>query len=146
MPDVRLLEISEAHLNPPPPAEEPVAEEQEEVVETAVTEPEEEQQPAPEDVVLGLPPTVSATKMVSALSFMQESELDQAQEEIHFEDGAEWVEKHDAPKAEEAPVATEQDPFAGVNGTHAVHTHHEAVIVLYINTGRMSSLNPFPSY
>lgn len=76
---------------------------------------------AQEDVVLGLPPAVSAGTMVSALSFMQESELDQDQEAIAFEDGAEWIEKQDTGRSEDLPV--EHVSYAETNGTHAVHEH-----------------------
>ena len=117
--DVRLLEISENHLNPPAPAEEPIEEPSQE---TEVAADEVQESPVQEGAVLGLPPTASAGTLVSALSFMQESELEQ--DGIAFEDSAEWVEKQDVGRSEEAPA--EQDLYAGTNGTHAVHAHKMA--------------------
>ena len=104
------------HLNPPP-VEEPAESEPVQEAEAPVVD-EVQESPAQPSVVFGVPPAATTTAVVSTLSFMQESELEQDQ--IQFEEGAEWIEKHDIGESQELHV--QQESYVDTDNTFSVHT------------------------
>lgn len=120
--DLRLLEITDAHVNPvileEAPAESveavPEAEVQPEPLTAEIEQSETETEA--ETVIGGLPPaTGTLTNLTGSMNFrfVQESELDS--DPVSFENGAEWVEREDVPQAhsEDGPA------FVAINGTNS---------------------------
>lgn len=101
MTDLRLLEMTEAHMNPSEP--EMVPTDTEEAVDVEVTtvevvidQLEEEPAAEPEVAVTAIPPVGSMPSVLTgstSFTFMQESELEN--DPVSFESGAEWVDKEE---------------------------------------------------
>ncbi len=119
---MRLLEVTDAHINPPEP--ETVPTETEEAVDVEVTAIEvlvdqldEEPTAEPEVAVTAIPPVgtmPSGLPGSTSFTFMQESELEH--DPVSFENGAEWVDK------EEAAEVTETVAVGVSNETEDVQT------------------------
>ena len=105
--DVRLLEMTEAHMNPVEP--ESATTENEEAVDVEVTtvevvldQLEEEPLEDPEVAVTAIPPIGSMPSGLTgstSFTFMQESELEN--DPVSFESGAEWVDKEEVAEVTE---------------------------------------------